>query len=653
MPDPSGLQAAHDRYMRGLEARERGALNRLARGYAEAWRVMRDQLVANVARIQRAQASPDGIVPLDLVLRDQRLRALLEQSETEIRRLGSLGAEIAEELQRFAAESAVRDSDEAMRAAWRDRLSAILDPDTRRALRDMPSWARIPTEALQDLYGFTADGSPLATLFDAIGPQARAGWESALVQGLARGLNPRDVAAMAQRATATGMARAMTIARTEMLRAYRQASGRNYQANSDVVREWVWISAGERRTCAACLGLHGSIHPVTEVMSSHPNCRCSMAPRTRTLKEILGVDIPGDDSQISVPTGDSIFSRLSDDDQRVVLGGPGALAAWKAGEVELRDFIGQRRSPVWGDSHYQRSLRDARAAADERRRRAPPTPPPPAPKSPRSPRNPRAPRAAAPVQGKPGTPVRPSRAGPHASSVSGALNMEPRISGAYGNDVGAAIDRVHGDGPLSPIPVTIKRMPKGRQGQFATYGSGTPAEINMRAKPDHPRLTLAHEIGHWLDQSGIGRNGAAPTSGGHGQVTRWLSIWPDKAPAEMVAWKEAVDKSDARGQLANLQHQMRTKKHIEFTTEDGTPNMARLSPTWLAYSLRTEELWARSYAQYIAVRSGDAGMMAELRTEQAEQRRMAVPITTQWQDADFAPIARAMDALFAALGWLH
>ena len=646
MPDPSGLQAAHDRYMRGLEARERSALNRLARGYADAWRAMREQLVANVARIQRAQASADGIVPLNLVLQDQRLRALLDQSEAEIRRLGNLGAEVAEELQKFAADSAIRDSDEAMRAAWRDRLSAVLDPDTRRALRDLPSWARVPTSALEDLYGFTADGSPLAALFDAIGPQARAGWESALVQGLALGLNPRDVAARAQRATATGMARAMTIARTEMLRAYRQASGRNYQANSDVVREWVWISAGERRTCAACLGLHGSVHPVTEIMSSHPNCRCSMAPRTRTLKEILGVDVPGDDSQISVPPGEELFSRLSDDDKQVVLGGPGALAAWRAGEVELRDFIGLRRSPVWGDSHYQRSLRDARAAADERRRRAPPTPPP----SPRPDKPKRPPRTPAAESRAPGRAS--SRAGAHASKVSAALNMETRIAGAYGNEVVAAIDRVHGDGPLSPIPVTIKRMPGGRQGQFATYNQ-IPAEINMRARPDHPRLTLAHEIGHWLDQSGIGRNGAAPTDGGHGQVTRWLSIWPDKAPAELLAWKEAVDRSAARGQLADLQHQMRTKKHIEFTTEDGTPNKARLSPTWLAYSLRTDELWARSYAQYIAVRSGDAGMMAELRTEQAEQRRMAVPITTQWQDADFVPIARAMDALFSALGWLH
>lgn len=353
--------------MRRLEYAEREALSRLIRAYGEAWRAMRDSLIANLERIQKAQTKQDGIVSVDKLLRDQRLRALLDQSEAEIRRLGKLGADIAEELQKLGCDSALRDSDEAMRAAWADRLSAVLDPNMRRALGDLPTWARIPVEALRDVLGFTADGSPLAALFDRIGPDARAGWESALFRGLAMGLNPRDVAAMAQRATATGMARSIMIARTEMLRAYRQASGRNYQANSDVVREWVWISAGERRTCAACLALHGTVHPITEIMSSHPNCRCSMGPLTRSLSDILGVDVPGDDSSLDVPAGEDIFAKFSDDAKRAVLGGPGALAAWKAGEVRLSDFVGLRRSPVWGDSHYQRSLTAARAAALSRR----------------------------------------------------------------------------------------------------------------------------------------------------------------------------------------------------------------------------------------------------------------------------------------------
>lgn len=365
-PGPSLLQDAHDRYMRRLENAERGALSRLIRAYGDSWRAMRDSLISNLERIQKAQANPDAVITLDMLLRDQRMRALLDQSEAEMRRLGKLGADIAEELQKLGADSAIRDSDAAMRAAWLDRVSAVLDPDMRRALADLPTWAHLPREALRDLLGFTADGSPLASLFDAIGPQARAGWESALFRGLAMGKGPRDVAAMAQRATATGMARSLTIARTEMLRAYRAASARSYQANKDVLDGWVWLSAGDGDTCAACLGMHGSVHPLSETLSSHPNCRCTMGPLTKPLSDILGVDVPGDDSRLDVPAGDAIFANLSDARKLSVLGSPAALDAWKAGEVTLSDFVGVKRSAAWGDSHYQRSLTAARAAAERR-----------------------------------------------------------------------------------------------------------------------------------------------------------------------------------------------------------------------------------------------------------------------------------------------
>lgn len=365
-PGPSLLQDAHDRYMRRLENAERGALGRLIRAYGDSWRAMRDSLIANLERIQKAQTNPDAPITLDMLLRDQRMRSLLDQSEAEMRRLGGLGADIAEELQKLGADSALRDSDAAMRAAWADRISAVLDPEMRRALLDLPTWATVPKEALRDLLGFTADGSPLASLFDAIGPEARAGWESALFKGLAMGKGPRDVAAMAQRATATGMARSLTIARTEMLRAYRTASARSYQANKDVLDGWVWLSSGDGDACASCLAMHGSVHPLSDTLSSHPNCRCTMGPLTKSISDILGVDVPGDDSRLDVPAGEDIFAKLSDARKVAVLGSTAALAAWKAGEVTLGDFVGVKRSTVWGSSHYQRSLAGARAAAERR-----------------------------------------------------------------------------------------------------------------------------------------------------------------------------------------------------------------------------------------------------------------------------------------------
>ena len=65
--------------------------------------------------------------------------------------------------------------------------------------------------------------------------------------------------------------------------------------------------------------------------------------------------------------------------------------------------------------------------------------------------------------------------------------------------------------------------------------------------------------------------------------------------------------------------------------------------------MQGDELWARSYAQYIATKSGSAALMRELNEVRngTNDYRFA-----QWDDADFKPISAAMDVLFKGLGWL-
>ncbi len=698
IPGASRLQAAHDANAARLAAADRAALNRLVRGYGAAWQDLQRQLVANLERIQRAQGR-DGIVTLPMVLADQRLRALLDQAQAEIHRLGRMGADITTELQATGAEKGIEDSALAMRRAWRDSLSGILDPVTRRALADLPAWATINKSAVEDLYGFTADGSPLAELFDKIGPTARAGWEGALSQGIIQGLNAREIGARASRATATAMARSMTIARTEMLRAYRTASHRNYEANSDVVDGWIWMSAANARTCAACFGLHGSFHKLTERMSSHPNCRCSPAPHTRTLVDILGPDgaaqlhlagyDPADvDTRIRTPAGETLFQNLPEAAQLAVLGGPGALAAYKAGQVHLVDFVGLRRSADWGASHEQRSLRGALAAAEVRRQRGPvppatpdpmgplrpytgrgrppgapgpaPTPPPagptpgpagpatpgpgtPPPKKPRAPRKPRAAKPPAPMPAETRTPARADRAGPHASKVSAAMKLDDALEQTYGRRVANAIDKVHGDGPLAPIPVYRTKLPPnvGGQFRFSSMG-GRPADIRMALRPNTPALDLAHETGHWIDQAGILNNSGT-------SATNTMMIQPGKVPDGVKAWRAAIGESAAVQRMRAMRDELKQNRYLVM--EDGTK--AAVSVGWFDYATRMDELWARSYAQYIAVRSGDAQLLAELRGEQEKARTANLRVPEQWEDDDFEPIARAFDTLFTSLGWLH
>ena len=263
-----------------------------------------------------------------------------------------------------------------------------------------------------------------------------------------------------------------------------------------------------------------------------------------------------------------------------------------------------------------------------------------------------------------------------------------------------AIGRVHGDGPLPNIPVLT--VPAGNMSANGDYLSGRPIRlagtlyggaperirvsatkrIGPKGETTTPHLTFAHEIGHYLDNAGIGRtkksegyppDGQWPTQKAARANVNWT---PANTPAEAAMQKVmgALVKSRAATELRDMANQAAAKGYIEIPRRlpEGfrmggdklglkplPPYQYAASPAWFKYAHSDIELWARAYAQYIAVRSGDLAMMAQLRMQQetytdaAAQKwqtpELAIPV--QWQDDDFEPIAQAIDELFAALGW--
>ena len=67
------------------------------------------------------------------------------------------------------------------------------------------------------------------------------------------------------------------------------------------------------------------------------------------------------------------------------------------------------------------------------------------------------------------------------------------------------------------------------------------------------------------------------------------------------------------------------------------------------YLLQSEELWARSYAQFVTIRSGQTDLIAELRDRQLRAERSLIPV--QWNDRDFLGVEDPIEALFRDLGW--
>ena len=79
-----------------------------------------------------------------------------------------------------------------------------------------------------------------------------------------------------------GIARAKTIARTEIIDAYNTAAEDRYKQAGLSDKEIVWITSFDERTCPVCSGYDGmTLAQTGERPPVHPNCRCSLAPNPK------------------------------------------------------------------------------------------------------------------------------------------------------------------------------------------------------------------------------------------------------------------------------------------------------------------------------------------------------------------------------------
>lgn len=174
-------------------------------------------------------------------------------------------------------------------------------------------------------------------------------------------------------------------------------------------------------------------------------------------------------------------------------------------------------------------------------------------------------------------------------------------------------------------PVVVASHPGMTQlGLYAHERGGRPLGILVNAQAAEPGLTVLHEFGHYLDQHGIGLTGYASES------------------SELSDWRNAVLTSQAVAELIG-----------HWVTPPGSPGPTAAERaavegairSHVEYLLGPNELFARSYCQYIAIRSGDADLRQELEiTLQPAYRE-------QWEEEDFEPVAAALDKLFHGLGW--
>lgn len=175
----------------------------------------------------------------------------------------------------------------------------------------------------------------------------------------------------------------------------------------------------------------------------------------------------------------------------------------------------------------------------------------------------------------------------------------------------AALEALHSVSDDAPR-LTLQLDPDLPQpGRYDVSDDALRIRINPAAV--RPHLTLLHELGHYIDHALLGER------------KRWGT-----SDERCDRWREAVDDSDSVRDLRQRQ---------------AAPELPELARPY-GYFLWEEELWARSYVQWVVVRSGDETLLDELTGSLA-----ALAYPEYWGFEDFAPIADRIDELFSEMTW--
>ncbi len=202
-------------------------------------------------------------------------------------------------------------------------------------------------------------------------------------------------------------------------------------------------------------------------------------------------------------------------------------------------------------------------------------------------------------------------------------------------DVIQSIENIHRV-PLAPILVPVSREYI-TDGEGAYYDvPGKPLRIVVVPTATCPELTLVHELGHLIDHQLLG--------------TSWRYASAD--PSLLVTWRQRIEASETFQTLnaaSTFIEQGESEVVVELPdAESYTFKFSELNIRMVQYLLKPCELFARSYAQYIALRSQHNVLRHGLNAQQTALSRAVIP--RQWEDEDFEPIAEAFDALFHQQG---
>lgn len=212
-------------------------------------------------------------------------------------------------------------------------------------------WDRVDPRAIASIIGRTTSQIHASTW--PLSDSAVASMRANLIRGLAQGDNPRVTArrmlAHTEGTFNGGLARALTLARTETLDAMRDAAALVDNANASVTKGWEWVASLSTTTCSACWSMHGQQFPLTTAGPlGHPNCRCTRVPVLKSWDD-LGFDGIVEPPPI-MPDAEATFAALSPEEQLAILG-RAKFDAWSRGQFPMSSWAERVDNPGWRPSY--------------------------------------------------------------------------------------------------------------------------------------------------------------------------------------------------------------------------------------------------------------------------------------------------------------
>lgn len=252
----------HDR----LVQRDDRLLAALAKRYAEVYQEIEARIAALLKKADAARDQGGAISPSWLY---------------EQRRLESLKRQVAAILADFNGVAAGIISREMLAGALLGEGDALALLKAGPGRVDV-SFAGLPEKAIEAIVArSTYDDRPLAKVLARLPADGAEKAARRLITAVALGRSPMETARALKRDLGGNLGQYLTIARTEVIGAYREASVATYRENEDILAGWRWSAQEDELTCPYCSSRDGKLYPLDQDFETHPNCRCAPIPELK------------------------------------------------------------------------------------------------------------------------------------------------------------------------------------------------------------------------------------------------------------------------------------------------------------------------------------------------------------------------------------